>query len=384
MQTEKFDYIFAGFGLSGMTLLYELSKHPSFKSKTVLVIDRDQKTTNDRTWSFWHDSNNEFIHLAKKTWRKGWFYTLDGKQISLDLESYSYSTIEGIDFYNFMNDHVRQFENVIRITEDIIRVSKEGLVQTSQGVYSGNRVFSSFFDKADFPKQKSNYFLWQHFYGFVLKTPENVFDPTRFTLMDYRFSDKKRTNFFYILPFSDKEALIEFTEFSAQLYTEQEYYSKLKDYVENHLNIRNYSIEKVEFNAIPMTDFQRSTIVSNRVFNIGSMAGYVKPSSGYAFTRTISRNVKLAELILSNARITEKELNSTKTYKAFDNAVLYLMKTEKVHGGLIFASLFDRLNADFVFRFLDEKANTWELLRIMMSSPKKIEFIKYFMRKKGK
>lgn len=384
MVSQKFDYIFAGFGLSGMSLLYELSKDKHFEQKSVLVIDRDAKETNDRTWSFWHSEPHDFFHLAKKTWKKGWFYAQDGKEIALDLDRYSYSTIEGIDFYNFINKHLLQFSNIHRVFLDVVHVSDDGRVSTSENEYHGQKVFQSYFEKSDFQNQKSNYFLWQHFYGYRIKTETPAFDSSRFALMDYRYSDEKTTNFFYILPYSETEALVEFTEFSPRLYAEEDYVGKLENYIHSHLKLRDYSIDQIEFNAIPMTDFQLKSVVSKSVINIGSMAGYVKPSSGYAFTRTIERNKKLAALIIGEIEINEKHLNSSKTYKAFDNAVLYLMQSEKVHGGLIFSSLFDKLPADFVFKFLDEKAKPLELLRIMLSSPRKLEFIKYFLKRRGR
>lgn len=381
---EKFDYIFAGFGLSGMSLFYELSKDPDFVKKNVLIIDRDSKKENDRTWSFWANESNDFLHLAKQSWKKGLFFDEEGKKIHLNLEDYTYYTIEGLEFYNFINLHVAKFRNVTRIQEKISNVSVDGYVKTQENEYSGELVFKSYFEKIEFQLYKSNYFVWQHFYGYVIRTKEDKFNPREFTLMDYSFTDKIKTNFFYILPYSKTEALIEFTEFSQKLYTETEYKEKLEEYISKHLGIIDYETVLVEFNAIPMTDFQLNSVVSKNVINIGSLAGYVKPSSGYAFTRTLARNKKLVELITSRQNLEERMLNSSKTYKAFDNAVLYLIANEKVHGGRIFASLFRQLNTDFVFQFLDEKLNYRELLKIMLASPSKFEFIKYFIKKRGK
>lgn len=383
MIATKYDYVFAGFGLSGMSLLYELSKDNYFTQKEVLIIERDAKKENDRTWSFWTDVDHDFLHLAKKSWRKGVFFALDGSSIPLDMHAYSYYTIEGIDFYNFILNHCKQFKNITWIQDSVNSISDEGVVVTSHNEFLGELVFRSYFDKAYFSSQKSNYFLWQHFYGYVIKTPQASFDEHEFTLMDYRFSDKKRTNFFYVLPYANDEALVEFTEFSAKLYTTEEYKQKLEDYIRNVLKISDYTIIHKEYNAIPMSDFQLDMRVSKHVLNIGSLAGYVKPSSGYAFTRTLIRNKRLAQGILQKDSNIAKKIDSSKVNKAFDNAILYLMQYEKVHGGLVFASLFKKLNADFVFKFLDEKSSPLELFRIMLSSPKKWEFIKYFLKRQG-
>jgi lycopene beta-cyclase len=375
---EKFDYIFAGFGLSGMSLIYELSKKDDFESKHILVIDSDLKNRNDRTWSFWTNQKNDFVHLARKSWKKGVFFAPNQTRIPINLKDYTYYTIEGIDLYNFIWDYLKQYNNVLRIHENIIKVEENGEVITTENKYHGNLVFCSYFTKSDFKPGLSKYFLWQHFYGFVIKTESDCFDSEEFTLMDFRKTDKRRCNFFYILPYSNNEALVEFTEFSVKLYSEHEYRAMLERYIKNELNISKYSITKIEYNAIPMTDFQLNMFVSKNVINIGSLVGYIKPSSGYAFTRTLERNKMLAEMLKSAGKIDPDKLSSKQLYKAFDNSVLYLIQHEKLHGGLLFASLFKSLGGDRVFKFLDEKATPNELLQVLWASPKKMEFIKYF------
>ena len=197
--------------------------------------------------------------------------------------------------------------------------------------------------------------------------------------MDYRYTDAHLTNFFYVLPYANNEALVEFTEFSGKIYSEAEYKKKLEDHISQNLGIDDYEIVLIEYNAIPMTDFQMRTVQSKNVINIGSLAGYLKPSSGYGFMRTIERNKKLAKSIISGEKLTEKSLNSSATYKAFDDAVLYLIATKRMHGASIFANLFKARGASFVFRFLDEKLNAWGLFLVTLSSPQKWQFVRYFI-----
>ncbi|MDA9638819.1 lycopene cyclase, partial [bacterium] len=49
----KYDFIIAGAGCSGLSLLYKILQTPSLQNKSILVIDKDQKKNNDRTWCFW-------------------------------------------------------------------------------------------------------------------------------------------------------------------------------------------------------------------------------------------------------------------------------------------------------------------------------------------
>ena len=60
----KYDYIIAGGGLSGLSLAYYLN-HSTLRNKSVLIIDQDDKTKDDRTWSFWEKGEqNAFARAA--------------------------------------------------------------------------------------------------------------------------------------------------------------------------------------------------------------------------------------------------------------------------------------------------------------------------------
>ena len=48
---KQFDYIIAGAGAAGLTLAYLLMEYED-REKSILIIDKDSKSTNDRTWSF--------------------------------------------------------------------------------------------------------------------------------------------------------------------------------------------------------------------------------------------------------------------------------------------------------------------------------------------
>ena len=50
---KAFDYIIAGGGAAGLSLAWNLSRSEILRNKTVLIIDRDDKKRNDRTWGFW-------------------------------------------------------------------------------------------------------------------------------------------------------------------------------------------------------------------------------------------------------------------------------------------------------------------------------------------
>ena len=45
----KYDFIIAGSGCAGLSLLYKILLEPTLQNKSILIIDKDIKNTNDRT-----------------------------------------------------------------------------------------------------------------------------------------------------------------------------------------------------------------------------------------------------------------------------------------------------------------------------------------------
>ena len=197
--------------------------------------------------------------------------------------------------------------------------------------------------------------------------------------MDYRAASDDRTNFFYVLPYSETEALVEFTEFSKTFYTQEEYDALIKGYLKKYWKLTDYEIEETEFNAIPMTDYNFKEIVNDNIITIGTLGGYVKASSGYCFTRTIEKNIDLAKAIMTNQPISEKITQSHFKYGFYDAAMLDLLASGKILGKQVFPAMFRFLKGDKVFRFLDEKTSIFQDIQIMSSVPKKWRFVMYFV-----
>lgn len=243
-------------------------------------------------------------------------------------------------------------------------------------------IFDSYYDKSKFKIEAHNVLVWQHFYGVFIETKENIFDNEKFVIMDYRSCNKKRNNFFYVLPFSNNYALIEFTEFSNEFYTEEEYKKNIERYIEAYYTKDGYSVKSIEMNSIPMTDYKDAVVNSKNVIKIGTKAGYIKPSSGYGFTRTIERTRKIAKLISKHNIVVEDKPNSilTPLFEMFDVTVLRLIFSRKIFIEELFYSLFKSLKPDFIFKFLDEKTNVFGFFRIMLQIPKKNLFIEFFLK----
>ena len=80
-QEIKYDYIIAGSGCAGLSLLYRILNEQSLNKKNILVIDKNQKNINDRTWCFWENKEGIFNSIVTHKWNTLEFLNPDFTQI---------------------------------------------------------------------------------------------------------------------------------------------------------------------------------------------------------------------------------------------------------------------------------------------------------------
>ena len=130
-QLNHFDYIIAGGGLSGLSLALNIQK--KLPEKSVLIIDRDEKKANDRTWSFWTLPHENIPNIAVKSWKKIKVAGPDFDQ-TLNITPYEYRTIQGIDFYNFAKTELEKSNHIHFLQSNIIRLDNDsGVVWFDNG-----------------------------------------------------------------------------------------------------------------------------------------------------------------------------------------------------------------------------------------------------------
>lgn len=383
--------VIAGAGLAGLTLARLIAIHPELGKKRMLIIDRDDKKANDRTWCFWSRDDENMPAVASFTWDACRFYA-PGFERRLDIAPYRYHMVRGSDFYQWSKQQITTNPRVVWLKADIQHIDAEqGAVTTDQGVFTGKIVFNSalinrrlipenpsfaqpfsLMEKSEKQGSGGAIQLLQHFKGWLVETETPAFDPACVTFMDFRVDQDGATRFVYVLPFSPTRALVEYTLFSPELLNASDYDAALKNYLNHFLNIDRYRIEETEFGIIPMTDATFPNISKGRVFNIGTAGGFVKGSSGYAFKRT---QRKLTELVDDWAKYGSPNpalMASPPHFRFFDSVLLKVLQQKGDLGGEVFKRMFRDLPATMVFRFLDEDTTLAENLRVMATAPKGI------------
>ena len=369
MQSEKYDIIVCGGGMAGLSLIYRALKEGVWNNHKILIIEKDAKDQNDRTWCFWQkeEDRSEFEEIIFRKWSDLLFFSNQEERIQLDTGSYTYKMIRSIDFYKHVLPFIKNFDQVTIINAEIKSVESEkdgAKVVTSEAIYSATYVFNSVYIKPQLRSQ-DQYFL-QHFKGVTIQTDEFRGYPSQINFMDFRTSQKNGATFFYTLPLSQTEIFTEYTIFSKTLLTQEEYDAGIREYINKILKIKNYKIIEEEFGVIPMTDFtfQRR---SGNVINIGSAGGDTRASTGYTFLNTQKTISKVLKSFLSNNHPFFNQEHINQKHKVLDATILNVFDAGQYPGDEIFTDLFKNVKAKIIFKFLDAESSVLDDLKIMAS-----------------
>ncbi len=369
--TKDYDYIFAGGGLAGLTLLYYILEQPTLQDKKILVIDSvKKKGQNDRTWCFWEKEIGFYDELVSARWKKLRFQSPSVDRI-FEMKEYEYKLIRSVDYYDFIYKNIADHD-VDFINEEINSIKDENglaVVETPKSKYSGQYVFNStpLFN----PTMSKNDTLLQHFEGWFIQTKTDVFDSSVGTLMDFTVSQKHGLTFMYVLPLKSNEALVEYTLFTPELLDKEEYKQNLKEYIRYNLQIDEYEIIHDEFGVIPMSmkKFSKTPTVGSNVINIGTAGGYTKASTGYTFKNTHKEVSRIAKQLAAGQSPVVTDSFRKKMFDWYDMTLLDVLLKEKVTGEKLFSSLFGKNNPERILAFLTNESNHLEEFKIRNSVP---------------
>jgi lycopene beta-cyclase len=182
--------------------------------------------------------------------------------------------------------------------------------------------------------------------------------------MEFPEEDSKLFEFFYILPFSETEALVEFTCYSQSEIKEEKLKSILESYLEKLTKGTTYTISFRESGIIPMSNKLTPIQKSNRIIKIGTAAGWTKASTGYTF-HTIQKNCEQLVKQLESKKTGNFYLPRSSRFIFYDNILLNIAHKWPSQLQGLFLNLFKTSSADVVLRFLSEETSFKEELQLL-------------------
>ena len=345
---REFDYIIIGGGCAGLSLAYELEIHEKFKNKTLAIIEPRNDYIRDKTWSFWKVEAHNFEDCLKHSW-SNFSVNIPNQTKYIKCDNFPYQAIDSGLFYQKIINTLKKNTN-IHFFKNINEISNEN-----------SFVFNSVSDVSD-----SKNDLWQHFSGIEIETNKDVFDDQIFNLMDFDCEQRDSVHFFYTLPFSKKNALIETTWISDLNHPSNRDYSiQLEDYIKNKLKIKNYEIKFKETGAIPL--FHPQNIKKINQMEIGTAGGMTRLSTGYTFMNIQSQSKYIRENFENIQKVNNFKVNSK--YKFLDNIFLKVLKKNSEKMPEIFFKMFN-CSPSTVINFLSNNSNIYEDFSIILKMPK--------------
>lgn len=371
MQVD-FDLIIIGAGCAGLSLGVQLAKMNGAAPKTLLLESR-KFYENDRTWCFWGQPGAAYSGMASHQWTQ-LMVRSPKEKVSFDCTFAPYQILPSQTFYDYAVEFIAQ-NALLNLRMDSVVLQEpqyqEGWwhLDTSFGPIRARAVVDTRPKSMEFLKNTK---LWQSFLGYEIEGNEAIFDPLTACLMDFYPSNSEFVGFNYVLPQSEKRALIEFTTFAHRPYFANELQSKLDQSVEQYLKGRDFKIIRTESGLIPMGLAPDDALVAKAghpsYIYAGLTAGAARPATGYAFQRIQEWASKCADAIKETG-LPLANTNDSYLLKKMDDIFLNVIRDHPDLGPELFMDLFAKVEGKRLVRFLSDKGHLVDYLAVIKALP---------------
>jgi len=360
---QKFDIGIIGAGLSGLTLGNSLLNK---KIKNFILFEKEKKTKNDKTYSFWSgpglfDIKKTFSVKPKKEWSQIEI-KVKGASYKIDLGDYKYACYSSESVLSEL--YKKLTKKGVKVERGcVIKQLKKNQNDWEIELKSKKILLKNIIDSRPNTKFDDKYpSLKQVFVGSEIISTKKVFDENVVTLMDF-YDSNKDVIFTYILPFSKTKALIETTFFSYDINFRQ--VEKL-----HKLTLKKFDIKEItrtEKAVLPMSPYTNVKL-ENQYFRIGNFAGASRPASGYAFTRI----ALWANQIETKKEFCVEMINHKKNYLTnwLDKIFLSVLRSDPQKAPEIFKIFFTKVPIASSARFLSDQSRLVDYLVIILKLPK--------------
>lgn len=371
--------IIIGSGGSGMSLLWALIKEQICRKQTVLVIEPETKDKNDRTWCFWAHKSDDIVRDYQSIIQHSWPHVQVGGT-KKKLNPYRYYHLKSADFYRFVKSQCTSIEHFFNLQDAVVSIDNNTVITAQNRVFTSDYIFDS-----RLPSQKpsgqmpgSSGMLWQSFLGYTVQIDNPLFKTDTIDMMNFNIDQEGQCQFIYLLPFSETQALIEITRFGTQCLSSKNDSLILEKWIHEHYG--NFTVTDTEEGKIPMdlglNPTQKYHPINTSVIPIGTAAGNVKSTTGYAFYSMYKHSHLIAKALKSKTKM--PQAYHKKRFAFYDQLLLHILKNKPTEGKRIFNQLLEKTDLPRVLHFLDEKTKLWNEIPLLLSLPKRLFLRSFF------
>ena len=162
---DYYGYIIVGGGASGLMMAYRMSNDAFFDDKSILILDKEKKNTNDRTWCYWATENDEWNELVRTSW-KHIIFKSELHTAEETIAPYQYKMIRSADFYAKIWKHLEAKTNITFLATNVLSIqqlSDSSEVTTNNKTYTTAVILNSILFSDAYKRQTKYPVLQQHF-----------------------------------------------------------------------------------------------------------------------------------------------------------------------------------------------------------------------------
>lgn len=360
------EVLIMGGGCAGLSLATALAREaPRLR---VLILEERAAYTRDRTWCFWNSTDHPFRAGITHSWHQ-WRVRAQGIEARQKSARFCYQHLPADRFYCIAQQEIGAANQELQLqtTAKAVQPQRVGfLTETSRGPVRSRWVF----DARTCAKEEANPVLLQRFEGWHVRTEQNSFDPRCVDLMNFQQSTTAgRTVFFYVLPFSETEALVEATYLDLPHLSPECASERLAEHMAQLCPVGNYEILYKETGTLPMGDSQRIRQHATAAIPIGARGGRIKASSGYAFQRIQTQSAMLAKALAKGKTLPRHF--EPRCYGWLDRVFLTAIRRNPLRTEDYFLQLFRNVRPEALVPFLSETARPTDLLATMLALPRR-------------
>jgi lycopene beta-cyclase len=371
------DVAVVGAGAAGLSLVHRLcAAVTGARTPSVVLVDAPPGPLRPppRTWCFWESGDGRYDAAVRRQWRHLRVRPPAGPPITGTISPLWYKMLRSDDFEFLIARDLARSTNVRRLeaTVDCVESTPQGAQVRMTEPGGRHRVLSVrwVFDSrplGSVPAARTT--LLQHFHGWFVRTSRPVFDHGTADLMDFRTPQPADgLSFGYVLPIGAREALVEYTEFSARVRTASGYESAMRHYIDDVLRLGDIEITATETGVIPMTDAPMPRRAGASVFRIGAAGGATRPSTGYTFAG-LQRQTRAVAAALRQGRTPLPPAAHSARARAMDSVLLRALDSGRVDGPTLFCGLFAHVPMRRMLRFLDGRTRLLEDMSVGLHTP---------------
>jgi lycopene beta-cyclase len=359
--------VILGAGLSGLSLAHALCE--AGVRQPIVLVDRRRSWERDRTWCTWQTGPLRFSAAITHRW-EAWRTVAGERSVRGTSRRSPYVHLDAGRVYDLALARLDAAPTVeLRLGEGVRSVEGGAVprVHTSAGSLEAAVVFDALGANSPLERHRAPgaTALAQRFLGWEIETDRPVFDPGTATLMDFRPHAGIGVTFMYVLAFSPTRALLEHTSIEPfdAAWVDRE--AALAAELRSVWGVGDWQVLRRERGLIPMSTHPFPARHAPGVHTLGSAAGAIRPSSGYAYSR-IQRQVDRVAAALAAGRPLPARVAHPR-HALLDRVFLHALRASHRPAELFLAAA--SVDGDIFARFMTDASSPAEEAQIIAALP---------------